>query len=120
MSTATQTQDRARWRFAIFASVVLWFAAIGGNAVLFAVHPASIGLCQRQSRRSRWPRSSQSPWSFHRLNRGSSLAGNVPAWRARTQPRGVALTGIASAAAATLLYPVWAMWLARVPQTRLA
>ena len=45
---------------------------------------------------------------------GWLLAANAVAWRQRTLPRGVAALGMATAATATLLYPVWALGLQRV------
>jgi hypothetical protein len=153
------------WRASIYASVVLWVAAIGGNVALFAVHPAR-----------HWPLletvetlqvASLIPVALvlHALNRRSALslpvtalgiaamlagvaidigfvtelvtygkgviggpgfyiyevlvlvwllAANVLAWRADTLPRGLALLGMATAGTATLLYPLWAIWLLRV------
>ena len=41
------------------------------------------------------------------------LAANSLAWRAETLPRGLAGLGVATALTATLLYPAWAIWLAR-------
>jgi len=37
---------------------------------------------------------------------------NVLAWRGRALPRNLALLGMAAAITFTLLYPVWALWLA--------
>jgi hypothetical protein len=37
---------------------------------------------------------------------------NVLAWRGRALPRNLALLGMAAAITITLLYPVWALWLA--------
>jgi hypothetical protein len=45
---------------------------------------------------------------------GWLLGVNAVAWRRRTLPRGVAALGMATAATATLLYPVWALGLLRV------
>lgn len=45
------------------------------------------------------------------------LGANAVAWRRRTLPRGVAALGMATAATATLLYPVWALRLQRVLAT---
>jgi hypothetical protein len=42
------------------------------------------------------------------------LSANVLGWRNRALPPRMALIGIASAATATLLYPVWAIWLSRL------
>jgi hypothetical protein len=41
------------------------------------------------------------------------LAANTLAWRAETLPRGLAMLGVAAAMTATLLYPAWAIWLAK-------
>lgn len=46
---------------------------------------------------------------------GWLLGANAVAWRHRSLPRGVAALGMAAAATATLLYPVWALALLRVP-----
>jgi hypothetical protein len=48
---------------------------------------------------------------------GWLFAANAVAWRRRTLPRGVAALGMATAATATLLYPVWALQLLRVLAT---
>jgi hypothetical protein len=40
------------------------------------------------------------------------LAANALAWRAETLRRALALLGMATAITATLLYPLWAIWLA--------
>lgn len=45
---------------------------------------------------------------------GWLLAANAVAWRHHTLPRSVAALGMAAAATATLLYPVWALRLLRV------
>jgi hypothetical protein len=45
---------------------------------------------------------------------GWLLGANALAWRRRSLPRSVAVLGIATAATATLLYPVWALRLLRV------
>jgi hypothetical protein len=45
---------------------------------------------------------------------GWLLGANALAWRRRSLPRGVAALGMATAATATLLYPVWALALLRV------
>jgi hypothetical protein len=37
---------------------------------------------------------------------------NVLAWRGRALPRNLALLGMAAPITITLLYPVWALWLA--------
>ena len=37
---------------------------------------------------------------------------NVLAWRGRALPRNLALLGMAAAITFTLLYPLWALWLA--------
>jgi len=156
---------RTAWSVSIYASVILWVTAIGGNVALFAVHPAR-----------HWPLletvetlqvASLIPVTLilHALNRRWALslpvtalgiaamlagvaidigfvtelvtygkgflggpgfdiyeglvllwllAANVLDWRAGTLPRGLALLGMATAGTATLLYPLWGIWLARV------
>lgn len=46
---------------------------------------------------------------------GWLLGANAVAWHRRSLPRGVAALGMAAAVTATLLYPVWALALLRVP-----
>jgi hypothetical protein len=48
---------------------------------------------------------------------GWLLGENAVAWRRRTLPRGLAVLGVATAATATLLYPMWAVGLLRVLNT---
>jgi hypothetical protein len=45
---------------------------------------------------------------------GWLLGANAVAWRRRSLPRSVAALGMATAATATLLYPIWALRLLRV------
>lgn len=49
---------------------------------------------------------------------GWLFGANMVAWRRRGLPRSVAALGMATAATATLLYPVWALRLLRVLTTR--
>lgn len=48
------------------------------------------------------------------------VGANVVAWQLRTLPRGLALSGVLSAATGTVLYPLWATWLGYALGTRVS